>query len=127
MDHEVAVCCGARAGSHTTGRTNRRNGFRRLVWTSSLGGVELKVPRLRHGTYPPSFLGAAVGDQWVAGHDDRRAGLAGHLCVVHPVNDVGVVDESAAVHRDVAFGCNAVVLDIGGERAAPPWRPSTSR
>lgn len=61
MDEEVAARCGAGTGSRAAGRTNRRNGFRRLSWASSLGVIELKVPRLRHGVYAPSFLGAAVG------------------------------------------------------------------
>lgn len=60
MDHEVVLCCGMGPGAHLTGRTNRRNGFRRLVWASGMGAIELRVPRLRHGTYIPSFLGTAV-------------------------------------------------------------------
>lgn len=60
MDHEVVLCCGMGPGGHLTGRTNRRNGFRRLVWASGMGAIELRVPRLRHGTYIPSFLGTAV-------------------------------------------------------------------
>ncbi|MBV0892943.1 transposase [Paracoccus sp. Z118] len=58
MDQEIAACCGV--GTASAGRTNRRNGFRRFVWASSLGPVDLKVPRLRQGAYAPSFLDAAI-------------------------------------------------------------------
>lgn len=68
MDLEIAACCGvggeaqdAPQGAGDRGRTNRRNGFRRLVWASSLGPVDLRVPRLRQGAYAPSFLDVAAG------------------------------------------------------------------
>ena len=61
MDLEVATYCGLRPGEmHPPCRTNRRNGFRRLCWASSLGNIELAVPRLRHGYYVPSFLGTEI-------------------------------------------------------------------
>jgi hypothetical protein len=57
MNLEVAACCGLRRGElQGARRTNRRNGFRRLCWASSFGNIDLRVPRLRHGYYTPSFL-----------------------------------------------------------------------
>ncbi|MDQ1901620.1 transposase [Paracoccus sp. WLY502] len=61
MNLEVATHCGMRPDeAHAPCRTNRRNGFRRLRWASNLGNIELRVPRLRHGYYTPSFLGAKI-------------------------------------------------------------------
>jgi putative transposase len=36
---------------------NLRNGYRNREWDTRAGTVELAVPRLRHGSYFPSFLG----------------------------------------------------------------------
>lgn len=61
MDLEVATHCGLRGGqAHPPCRTNRRNGFRRQRWASNLGNIELRIPRLRHGYYAPSFLRIAI-------------------------------------------------------------------
>lgn len=61
MDLEVATCCTTgHEDLHAPRRANRRNGFRRLRWASNLGNIELRVPRLRHGHYTPSFLGVAI-------------------------------------------------------------------
>ena len=35
---------------------NSRNGYRRREWDTRAGTVELAVPKLRHGSYFPSFL-----------------------------------------------------------------------
>ena len=57
MRAEVARLCGAPFGKRGRERTDRRNGFRRTVWKSGLGPVPVRVPRLRHARYRPSFLG----------------------------------------------------------------------
>ncbi len=38
------------------GRTTQRNGRRDRTWRTRLGTVQLAIPKLRQGTYYPSFL-----------------------------------------------------------------------
>jgi putative transposase len=56
MDAEVEVACGAAYGEVSPNRVNSRNGYRAREWDTRAGTVELAVPKLRHGTYFPSFL-----------------------------------------------------------------------
>jgi len=56
MDAEANALCGAEYGERSSGRTNSRNGYRERPFDTRLGGIELRVPKLRSGTYMPSFL-----------------------------------------------------------------------
>src|SRR5258708_20025584 len=56
MDAEVEVACGAGYGEVSPARVNSRNGYRSREWDTRAGTVELAVPKLRHGSYFPSFL-----------------------------------------------------------------------
>jgi putative transposase len=56
MDAEVEVACGAGYGEVSPNRVNSRNGYRPREWDTRAGTVELAVPKLRHGSYFPSFL-----------------------------------------------------------------------
>jgi transposase-like protein len=56
MDAEVEVACGAGYGEVSPNRVNSRNGYRQREWDTRAGTVELAIPRLRHGSYFPSFL-----------------------------------------------------------------------
>jgi len=56
MDAEAEAACGAGYGEVSPGRVNSRNGYRRRDWDTRAGTVELAIPRLRHGSYFPSFL-----------------------------------------------------------------------
>jgi transposase-like protein len=56
MDAEVEVACGAGYGEVSPNRVNSRNGYRAREWDTRAGTVELAVPKLRHGSYFPSFL-----------------------------------------------------------------------
>jgi putative transposase len=35
-----------------------RNGYRKRIWRTRLGDIPLQIPKLRHGTYTPSFSGS---------------------------------------------------------------------
>jgi transposase-like protein len=56
MDAEVETACGAGYGEVSPSRVNSRNGYRQREWDTRAGTVELAVPKLRHGSYFPSFL-----------------------------------------------------------------------
>jgi putative transposase len=56
MDAEVEVRCGAGYGEVTPDRVNSRNGYRRRDWDTRAGTIELAIPKLRSGSYFPSFL-----------------------------------------------------------------------
>ena len=56
MDAEVENLCGAGYGEVSPDRVNSRNGYRQREWDTRAGTVELAVPKLRHGSYFPSFL-----------------------------------------------------------------------
>ena len=56
MEHEASQQCGAEYRKRADSRTNRRNGYRARPLETRLGTVDLQVPRLRQGSYFPSFL-----------------------------------------------------------------------
>lgn len=56
MASEVDVLCGASYGTRSESRVNSRNGYRERAWDTRAGEISLQVPRLRQGTYLPSFL-----------------------------------------------------------------------
>ena len=56
MDAEVEVRCGAGYGEVSPDRVNSRNGYRRREWDTRAGTIELAIPKLRSGSYFPSFL-----------------------------------------------------------------------
>lgn len=56
MEHEVAGRCGAERHVRSEERVNQRNGYRERPLETRLGRVDLKVPKLRQGSYFPGFL-----------------------------------------------------------------------
>ena len=56
MEEEVAALIGAALGENNPERTTWRNGYRARAWKTRAGEVELPIPKLRHGSYFPSFL-----------------------------------------------------------------------
>jgi transposase-like protein len=56
MASEVDGLCGASYGTRSESRANSRNGYRERAWDTRAGEISLQVPRLRQGTYLPSFL-----------------------------------------------------------------------
>ena len=58
MALEVEGLTGAAHGERTPERINQRNGYRDRLWETRAGTVELKIPKLRKGSYfpgPPSW------------------------------------------------------------------------
>ena len=56
MDIEVAAVCGAGHSERSPDRENQRNGYRPRQWDTRAGSIGLNIPKLRKGSYFPSFL-----------------------------------------------------------------------
>jgi putative transposase len=56
MELEVSAATGAGHGERSPERQVQRNGYRDRDWQTRAGTVELRIPRLRKGSYFPSFL-----------------------------------------------------------------------
>lgn len=56
MELEVEGRCGASYGERNAERINQRNGYRDREWQTRVGAVELRIPKLRKGSYYPGFL-----------------------------------------------------------------------
>ena len=56
MELESEGRCGAGHGERSAERVNQRNGYRDRDWQTRAGTVELRIPKLRKGTYFPGFL-----------------------------------------------------------------------
>ncbi|MBU3888505.1 IS256 family transposase, partial [Methylosinus sp. KRF6] len=56
MELEVGAKTGAALGERSPDRLAQRNGYRDRDWETRAGTVELRIPKLRKGTYFPCFL-----------------------------------------------------------------------
>lgn len=56
MDLEIEAKTGVPCGSRSPERLNHRNGYRERGWDTRAGRIELAIPKLRKGSYFPSFL-----------------------------------------------------------------------
>ena len=56
MEAEVEARTGAAHGARDPARDVQRNGYRERPWDTRAGRIDLEIPRLRKGSYLPSFL-----------------------------------------------------------------------
>jgi putative transposase len=56
MELEVGEVTGAAHGERSPDRLVQRNGYRDRDWQTRVGTVELRIPKLRRGSYFPAFL-----------------------------------------------------------------------
>ena len=56
MEMEVSGMTGAAYGEKSPERLAQRNGYRERAWETRAGTVELRIPKLRKGSYFPGFL-----------------------------------------------------------------------
>ncbi len=56
MEMDVEARCGASYGERGVPRENSRNGYRERLWETRAGSIDLRIPKLREGSYFPGFL-----------------------------------------------------------------------
>src|SRR4051794_37370850 len=56
MEAEVSELIGAEHGERSPERLTHRNGYRPRRWDTRAGELELAIPKIRRGSYFPSFL-----------------------------------------------------------------------
>jgi putative transposase len=56
MEAEVSELIGAERGERSEQRLTHRNGYRARSWQTRAGEIELAIPKIRRGSYFPSFL-----------------------------------------------------------------------
>src|SRR5687768_352874 len=56
MEGEISELIGAERGERTEDRATHRNGYRPRRWDTRAGEIELQIPKIRQGSYFPSFL-----------------------------------------------------------------------
>lgn len=56
MDFEIEQRTGTEYGEPSADRSNSRNGYRDRLWETRVGSVDLRIPKLRRGSYFPAFL-----------------------------------------------------------------------
>lgn len=82
MEAEVGAQIGAGRYERSDERTTQRNGYRNRPWDTRAGTLELAIPKLRQGSYFPSFLEprrraeqalvAVVAEAYVQGVSTRK-------------------------------------------------------
>ena len=56
MSAEVDAACGAPYRERSEDRVNQRNGFRSRRWDTRVGSIDLRIPKLRKGSYFPETI-----------------------------------------------------------------------
>jgi len=83
MSAEASAAAGAAYGERSAERVNHRNGYRERRWDTRAGSIDLAIPKLRQGSYFPSWLleqrrraeralTAVVAQAYVEGVSTRR-------------------------------------------------------
>src|ERR671934_1416458 len=115
MDAEVSAQLGAGRYERSGERTTQRHGYRTRPWATRLGTLELAIPKLRQGSYFPSWLEprrraeqalvAVVAEAYVQGVSTRKVealvqslGIAG-LSKSEVSRLCSVLDEQAEIFR----------------------------
>ena len=75
MELEVGAATGAEYGVKSAERLAQRNGYRERAWETRAGTVELRIPRLRKGSYFPGVPRSAAD-----GREGADSGDPGSLC-----------------------------------------------
>ena len=79
MEFEIEQHTGAGHGERSPDRSNSRNGYRDRLWETRVGSVDLRIPKLRRGSYFSAVLGAASHRGEGAGGGGPRGVHSGRL------------------------------------------------
>lgn len=115
MSAEVDSVCGAEHGERSPDRVNYRNGFRSRRWDTRVGSIDLRIPKLRKGTYFPGTLLEprrrsekallnVVAESYVLGVSTRK--------VDRLVEQLGIEGISKSQVSDIAKQLDEVVEDF---------------
>src|SRR4051794_20494979 len=118
MELAVSELIGAELGERRPeDRATHRNGYRPRRWDTRAGEMELQIPKIRQGSYFPSFLEprkrgeqallAVVQQAYVCGVSTRR--------VDQPVEGLGLRIRPS----EGSPGCAGPGEDVGGVRSRP--------
>jgi transposase-like protein len=110
MELEVQGRTGAGWGEKTAERLVQRNGYRGRSWETRAGTVELRIPKLRKGSYFPCFL------------EPRRTAEKALTAVIQEAYIEGVSTRSV---DDLvkALGMSGVSKPVLGQAKPDPWEP----
>ena len=118
MELEVEGLTGAEHGERTPERINQRNGYRDRPWETRAGTVDLKIPKLRKGSYFPGFL------------EPRRTAEKALTAVIQEAYIQGVstrsVDELVQAMGMSGISKSQVSRLCGGNRRQDPQLPRPS-
>jgi len=117
MSAEVDGLCGAGYGERSPDRLTSRNGYRARPWDTRLGTIELAIPKLRQGSYFPTWLleprrraeralVAVVAESYVLGVSTRK--------VEDLVQALGIARLSKSQVSELAKSLDATVADFRG-------------
>ena len=123
IEAEATELIGAAPHERTDTRTNQRNGHRLRVLSTQAGDVELKIPKLRTGSFFPSLLErrrridralfAVVMEAWVHGVSTRKVDdLVAALGVGSGISKSEVSRICAELDRDLDAFRNLSLIHI---------------